>query len=471
MSCVSICQDTEFSFKQQSNQVIKVSSKIINASKLTTTIKDFKGQKEMIFTDKSTIFEEIIRIPWGEENGFPQVFVSTPQTSLITDKVSRQMRAPVNLKVNPWGWIDVLVKNVNRDSKTETWLYRFSNQGNLVSRIKINHAGENQKTWDILDYVVDKFGYIYLLENVNDEKGTQNYLRKLNPEGELVWKRSGSFNHQKLDFQKLEGNFHQLLIDNQSVPYLSATQHQGMILKIDSERGSLNPYADWGKFIGEVFMDGSSNIYYVRYVPETQKRCWFYYNPAVQKEIAIPCNQNLYELLAIPIAVDEQGRGYAVNGMNITRISQGMLSWQEQIDNIILQPEKNAFYISYFNSGDTVNHINIKQWEKEGQLSKEIKLVLPDNLISKRSGTPRLTHVDSEGNYYVYAGETTKENGKLLIYSPEGVMRSYQNPAPDIHLIEYRLQPGRSWAVDLQGNIYLPLLGATGFHLIKMTPR
>ncbi|HBE17919.1 MAG TPA: hypothetical protein DDW51_09955 [Cyanobacteria bacterium UBA11367] len=430
-----------------------------------------QGQSTMISANNSVRFKKIITMPWDKNSGIPELFVGNAQTSIMTSKVPRRMRAPVSMRITPWGGIDILAYNPAYSQGVGTNLYRFSPEGKLVSSVKINPPSGVKNGWRILDFLRDRDGNIYLIENYQTSEITQNYLRKLTPEGQPIWERSGAFNSKNIDINKLEGDFQQLLIDENSNPYLAATEYTGLVVRINSENGSLEPYGEWGEWTGEVFMDGKGKIYYVRYLPEKQTRCWTKYDPSLKKETLVNCDRNLYGVLAAPIGVDGQERGYGVSGMSISRIDNKSLTWQEKIDNIVLSDGDSTIYTSHFHRLDSGGEINVQHWENNGLLTKEIKLSIPANILPEGREIGRLAYLDSEGNYYIYAGETSREDGTLIVYSPEGVIKEQEKPAPDIHLQEYRLQGSRYWGVDLEGNIYLPLLGEKGFHVIKMNPQ
>jgi hypothetical protein len=396
-----------------------------------------KWKEAMNITTRNDIFEEIINIPWGSEKGLPEYFVGDIQFGVRTNKVLRKLRAPVRLRVDPWGGINVLVGNFNNDPKVETWLYRFSSKGKLINHFKIQSPKVNQESWRIVDYVVDQAGYIYLIETTDNKSNKQNYLRKLTSGGKLVWIHSGILDKEKLDYQKLRGNFTQLLIDNKSRVYLSTTEDQGLILKVSSTDGKLEPYINWRETLGDkIFMDGQGKIY----------------------------NQPSSNV----IGIDDKGRQYQVDNWDISRINKGKVSWCKQINNIILQSDNNAIYI--FQRFDFQKELHIQKLKKADLNNQEIKLVLPDNLIPNGGRRAMLIYIDEQENYYIYAGETPREDGTMFVYSSLGKLKSYKKPAPPFHLFQFRLQTYDTWNVDLEGNIYLPILGPKSFHVIKITP-
>ena len=190
--------------------------------------------------------------------------------------------------------------------------------------------------WRIKDFQTEISGDIYLLET-NDENGdTYNYLRKLSPNGDLLWRRRGPFSSVKDNIERMEGNFGQLLMDEKNNPYLPATRHRGFVARIQTDDGNLIPYANWGHWIGEVFMDGYGVIYYVRYLPKKNRRAWTRYDPSTNKEKSIIYDEEFYGLMAMPVAVDNKGRGYCVCGMSMGCLARGSLAWYQVIDNIVI---------------------------------------------------------------------------------------------------------------------------------------
>jgi len=328
----------------------------------------------------------------------------------------------------------------------------------------------NSSGWLISDFLTDETGNIYLIETIQDTTGEHNYLRKLTSKGEPVWVRSGPVSTTSLDLTEFEGTFQQLFVDQKSNLYIPATQHSGLVARIDPLNGTLEPYADWGEWSGEVYMDGKGKIYYVRYLPESGKRCWVSYDPYMQKENVVPCDEGLYSFLAGPIGVDTEGRGYAAMGMQIACIDKGgSLLWQEHIDNIVVDERKGTIYTSTFTVSDSTAEIHVQEWADSNGLKRETKLAVPPHVFVGHEGVWRLMHMDLEGRYYVYGGETPREEGMQVVYSALGVPEGETVPTPDIHLREYRLQAARTWSVDLEGNVYLPLLGPTNFHIIKLS--
>jgi len=425
-------------------------------------------KEENTSTNNAFHLEEIIRVPWGSPEGIPEAFVMKPQTSMLTSKVPGQMRASLRIRVAPWRSISVLASNPTRGYETQVALYTFSQKGQLLGHVEVRPPTPGQSEWQIVDFLTDEVGYIYLLETARDRDGEQNVLRKLTPQGETVWERSGPVSRVALDLAAFKGTFHQLLIDEQSNLYLPATQHTGLVTRIDPLNGKFNPYADWGDWTGEVYVDGKGTLHYVRYLPKERKQSWTSYDPRMQKEHLNLCDENL-STLSIPIAADSQGRGYAVMGMDITCISSKCsLLWQEHIDNIVVDEAKNSMYSSVCTLTDSHAEIHIQKRATSGESRGDIRLTIPPHLI-KTSGTWRLIYTDTEERYYVYGGETSTQYGTLVVYSSSRNIEDIVNPAPDVHLREYRLQPPRTWSVDLEGNMYLPLLGSTSFHFIKLS--
>src|SRR5579859_571643 len=244
-------------------------------------------------------YREIVAVPWGI---IPERFVSTPQSSRLAENVPRTMRAPVRIRVNPWGELGILAYPPNSAPQTSSTvtLFRFSSTGDLIAQLTFHAPFSNKTGWRILDYVTEQSGNLYLLETFLDQTGTYNQLRKISLEGHVVWSHSGRYGADlRLDY--LDGDFQQLLIDQNAQPYLSASRHRGLVAGINPDNGDLMPYADWGTWTGEVFMDGKGRIHYVRYLPESRQRAWTVYDPQTRQEYQTPCDERLYGLLAMPL--------------------------------------------------------------------------------------------------------------------------------------------------------------------------
>jgi hypothetical protein len=306
-----------------------------------------------------------------------------------------------------------------------------------LSRTQFQEAGYIQ------DFVVDEAGYTYFL------KSRDVYLSKFTPGGKLVWKSPGIINSDSPYEQQQDPYYDKLLMDSNSNAYVAITRRalpsttyktsRPAAFKINSENGALKFYQNWGEkgfSYKRVFMDGQGNIYSPFYVE--------------------------------PIGIDKWGREYSLSERYILRYEQERVTWEERMRNIVLLPEKNGLYISQPTNAS--REIDIRGWEQGGSVQKQIKLVLPENVVPGWNGIPTLIHIDSQGNYYIHGGETRTEEPTLMIFSPQGVLKSSQKPAPPFHLLRYYIPIINPWAVDLEGNIYLPILGPKSFHVIKITP-
>lgn len=463
------------------------------SAKLPQLVAKKDGGKEQDMTtlvQNSFRFENIITIPWDGEAGIPELFIDNVQ---LAKKVQRNERAPVKVYVAPWGNIALLSHsyannrpaNIKLETAIGAQLDYFSAEGQLINQIDITPSPKYPSGWHIVDFSVDEAGYIYLLERYDSvEFGLRghNHLRKLTSSGQLVWERSSQTSSQKLDLDALTGEFKQLSIDGNSTPYLIRTHPRNTVAKINPDNGSLEAYKDWEKAQGDIFIDSESKLHYFTYLPERKTHCWAYYDPSSQIERIMPCESSLDSLMTGLIGVDAQENGYFQSRWWLNRITNGSLSWRGQFSNLIFVEEENLLYTNNFLGSQNEDKLNIQAWDKNGLLAKEISLTIPSNLTSEgnrrqpldnilglgnSSVKPSLVYLE-QGKYYVYAGETPTRDGTLLIYSLDGTLEEQQYPAPEMHLQE-NLTEGNDWNVDSAGNIYIPLLGAKNFHLIKVT--
>jgi hypothetical protein len=382
------------------------------------------------------------------------------------------MRAALRLRAAPGGGIDLLAPDPAALSPGSRLFLRFSQAGSPLNRIVVGPPVERCDRWAISDFVIDPSNGCYLLETSSQAGGVSNHLRKLDGYGKAIWRRSGILDPKAFDPVHLKGSLGQLIVDRDCTPYLPFTNHKGLVQRVDPLNGDLQPYADWGDWTGEVFMDGGGRIFFVRYLDKSGKRAWVSYDPRTLKETAIPCTDDVYPHLASPIAVDDAGRCYAVFGKSIACIGgRGAPVWQARIDNAVYDEKAGLVYTSAYDFDGSRGEIQIEAFADGGDARAEIRLRLPSQLTagSRGRGNWRLIGLDPDQRYQVYGEEPGSQRGKILLYSASGDLEAESPVPPELHLTENSLQPARSWVVDPSGNLYLPLLGTTGFHVVKVT--
>ena len=412
------------------------------------------------------LYKEFACIAWKSPGGPGDSFVSTPQFSMMTNKPARKMRAPVRLRSAPAGELAVLANDpAHTAEELSPTLYRFAANGSLLTRLGLTSPGDVDERWLIQDFVPDPDGALYLLETLQDEKST-NILRKLGPAGEPRWLHTGPMQMAPADLEALAGSYPQLLIDARSTCYLSGSRHHGLVGRIDGESGRLNVYADLGEWRGDVFMDSVGKLYFVRYVPALQGRQWISYDPLTSQEKVTTGADGLTASLALPVAVDDRGRAYTTSGMSLMRMSvTGSLNWRIRIDSVVVDQAAATLYVSRHEKD--AGQVWIQRWGADG-LDQELPLTLPAAMRAAKGGAYRLAYLE-HGDFVIHGGETGAQLGSLLVYSSAGEFKRTMSPAPETHRQEFNLQAPGTWAVDLQGDIFLPVLGPTHLHIVKLS--
>lgn len=413
--------------------------------------------------------ELFLSVPWVTD-GLREFWTQRPVTNSWSGEDPGWMRAPVRIRALPAGEIAVLASDPAYAPEDAVVIHRYSSQGTLLGMVQISPPAMEHTVWRITDFLADQNGNVYLLEMFGSGNESHNSLRKLNESGESVWTRTGPPAAEDLALEELQGTFSQLLMDIKGTPYLPATQHRGLVARIESTSGELEFYADLGEWTGEVFMDGDGNLYYVYYDPESRRRGWASFDPRTGNEEVHFGDDSVYGLFDIPFGTDAQGRCYTAMGMRLACLSRhATLLWQQQIDNILMGPDGDSFYISTTRQTDDATTVQVRHLKRDGAFVDEKTLLIPARLAHEKTKVWRLVEVKGDERFHVSGRTTATSETVLLIYSPEGVLEEITQPAPDAHATECQLQGGSSWSVDLHGSVYLPVLGPKGFHLFRIT--
>src|SRR5262249_16699164 len=140
-----------------------------------------------------------------------------------------------------------------------------------------------------------------------------NRLRKIKPDGEIQWSRTGPVSDQEFDFNSLKGSFTKLLMDGRSRLYLPATHHTGAIAEVDPATGAVTHVYTSDKFSNQVFMNERGTVLYILYFPESNRRGIGYFNLADQRLTFMVGGVELYGALLYPFGVDASSNVYVWN--------------------------------------------------------------------------------------------------------------------------------------------------------------
>jgi hypothetical protein len=419
--------------------------------------------KKISFMSKVTI-TPIIKLPWGEEDGIPEIFTGAPLTSVMVEKVPEQVRGFVDIRVMPFDRIILLTRD-----KT---LLILTTQGKLINKLKITSPSLSYGRWYIIDFVMDENENIYLLESDKDDKNiTYNVLRKIKKDGTVSWQKKEKVDRKNYNYQSINTTYQDFIVNNNHL-YLCASHDDAFsIVELDKESGKLKPFHTFNESYERVFMDKNGYVYYVKERENgIRKRYWVQYDPKKNKENFYSGNEEMYELLGIPVATDDYGRGYGVFGLEMGCISKdNSIVWREKLENIVIAPPNHYIFISNLNYDDNSATVLINILKNDGTFDKKITLNIPDTLSQKYDiKNWKLIYVDEEDNFYVLGFNHTYQK-ILLTYNSEGNKIITINYEPGhLYKKEFTLQGANSWGIDGKGNVYLPVLGPDKFYVFKI---
>jgi hypothetical protein len=365
----------------------------------------------------------------------------------------------------PWG--DISVLTAVRLGKR--YLVDYSSTGELKLRREIQCPSGDPAQWRVQDFALDREENVYFLETCLERGATRNWLRKLSPAGQVSWGRQGGFSAEQDDLDTLSGDFRQLLVDGAGIAYLAATRNGRLVARIDSVAGTMNRFAVLPREVGDVWMDSLGSLYYVRYLPKEAKRAWIKYLPATAREEITVGEDEAYSFLGSPIGVDAAGRAYATSGRTLGCLANGSMSLLRTFDNVVVDEAERIVFESRFHEQGGRGQVVVTAWTERKADERQIVLEVPEDLIRVGGSLWYLLYRDDAGNFQVFGSETDTRRGILISYSADGRLIQQTNPAPDIHLKESQLQAPRSWQIDPQGNVYLPVLDPSGIHVVKLT--
>jgi hypothetical protein len=280
---------------------------------------------------KGLQISEVAKIPWGPPPGIPEIFVEAPTGSQWTGEPARLERADVPVRRAPDGAFGLLAADSLTGSGQLSQVLRLTLDGSL-SRLDLQSPMGTTLQWQILDFALDPDAHLYLLEKVSTLEGSTTYLRRIGPDGVEAWRRPDPWQVEP-DLELEKWSVSQLLTGGGSTVYLSATRRRGLIARIDPDTGQLSRYADLGSWTGDALLGPDEHVYFVRFVPELNARAWVRLDPKTGEETQVLCSPEAFDLLALTIGVDAQGRAYGVRGRTIGCIgTNGDLLWRDSLD-------------------------------------------------------------------------------------------------------------------------------------------
>jgi hypothetical protein len=423
-------------------------------------------------------FEIVARGPWGDgPNEIPLVLENYPLFGYISPGQMRKIRASAQIRLSPQGLIHALADAPLRTPGAGTiFIHHFNAEGKIIRKTPVLSMDRSDTDeLMILDYAVDAAGNSYLLERVRSLQSNQpiNRLRKIKPDGEIQWARTGPVSDHEFDFNSLKGSFTKLLMDGSSRLYLPATHHAGAIAEIDPATGAVARVYSSDKFSNQVFMNERGDVFYILYFPDLNRRGIGRFNLADQRLTSFAGGVELYGLLLYPFGVDDSFNVYVRNNSAIFRISpDGKTHEMAAFDNIVVRSSDDAIFSSRLLSGNERSPMVLVERHSAGGGSMRRKLQLPGDLGARfpvEGGAWKLIHVDEQDRYTIFGGEEPGRAGTLLVYSSNGDLEERITPPPDLLPIESTLENHSFWEIDARGRVYLPVLAPEGFKVIRLS--
>jgi hypothetical protein len=120
---------------------------------------------------------------------------------------------------------------------------------------------QNGDSWEIVPIDGAQMDQLITIAPLGDESlillgrnGKNNVLAAVNREGNLIWRRIGLYDSEKLDLENLHGSFDSLLVDTNGQIYLPGTRIYGAVARIDSSTGATPQVIDFGEYTDSVFI-------------------------------------------------------------------------------------------------------------------------------------------------------------------------------------------------------------------------
>ncbi|MGA9770392.1 MAG: hypothetical protein WBV94_15240 [Blastocatellia bacterium] len=413
--------------------------------------------------------------PWGDgPNEIPLALEDYPLFGYVSTEQRRSIRAPVRMRLSPQGSIHALADAALRTpGGGPVFIHHFNAEGTIIQKtpvLSLNHSNTDELM--ILDYAVDAAGNSYLLERIGSGQSNQpaNRLRKIKPDGEILWSRTGPISDQEFDFNSLKGSFTKLLMDGRSRLYLPATQHEGAIAEIDPATGAVAHVYTSDKFSNQIFMNEREVIVYILYFPDVNRRGIGSFNLVDQRLAFFVGEVEHYDWLLYPFGVDASSNVYVWRDSAIARISMdGKIDVLAAFDNVVVRSSDGAIFSSRLLSGNERSLVVRVECHSAGSLIKHRELQLPDDISARYRGGWKLIHVDEQERYTIFGGEEPGRAGTLLVYSTNGDLEKRIAPLPDLVPTESILENHLFWEVDARGRVYLPVIDPQGFKVIRLS--
>jgi hypothetical protein len=417
-------------------------------------------------TNMRTKLEILLTIKWGQELGQTPINLVDPiPTGILSPFPVRKIRQPLDIYVSPSGQVSLL----SYTSKKLALIDSFSSTGQYIGRVTI--SPENNLTEKISNFVTMQDGSAYTLDSADSAQFQNNshqtyqikYTKIATNRSEKIWQN---------DFDKKTPP--QLLIDGNFQAFVALPHADKFKIHKLTPQGLGELSAEWGISGENLFINDKGVLFQTQMQWQTNppQRDWVSYDPNTKKISHIIGNNEIYGFLGNVIGVDHQGQAYSQDLQDPSSICKviksGQLVCTEKINNIVTLTKKGKVFISSnYSVNDHLSKVHIKIFSQQGEYlgSKEINI---NPTPQDGGGIWNLIHVSDEGNFYIFGGNDSLHQGRLLIYSSVGNLIQEQNLPSDILSIQSSLQS--NWSIDSQGYIYLTVLEPDAVRVVRFLP-
>ncbi len=415
-----------------------------------------------ILTDqKGFEISSLLYLPWNEPHGLNRLIEARPSTSIPDSNRGPQSPITSQYRFRVTGngkKLTILSNNsgIKNEQPVNTELIVYDTEQKIYTRVKINIAPRTE----ILDFLYGDKNNIYLLQRQENAENKLIYrVEGITPEGTSVGgKEKSTGNTLTLGLLPSQVEYQKILKEQGNTLYIQAGgTGNTYILKTNVQTGVTEKWVDINGNGLDLFIDEKLQIDYIGFLPEANSRALIHYNPANGNREVHKARPEYFALLGFPIAMDAYHNVYGASGLSLSCFTEQLSAkWILPVNNIIIN--KDHLLLSRY--VDSEKKLYIHNIANNGTISSTISIAIP----RPRLRMARFVAWLSEDEWIIETIENSKEllwvfytGRKTLTELPEGK-----------EIPEFRIQAARSWQIDLQGNIYLPVAGSEGFYIIKI---
>jgi hypothetical protein len=409
-------------------------------------------------------FFVLASVPWGD--GARQIqprLQDYPSFAIASEAQKQQIHAPVRLRLGAARSLHVLNEDY-RDlgSESSACVTHLSAAGAWEGKTPVPPPPAGAESRRIEDFAVDPDHNSFFLESLTLDGERCQRLVKLNKGGELVWE-----SRESLDEQAGRGR---LFIDDQARLYRVSRPHR--VVQIDAGDGRAFGSIDLRAHAEEKLFVGPAGVIFRTMFLETHN-CYAMaaYDAASGREQVVAGDATLYGVLPYCFGVDGQRRFYAYQSPRQERAGALVRApfTDEGVDihlleGLVVQSDHPVVFTYFMEGASAV----ITRYEAGGARG-ELILSVPDEFEEKAAENCRLIRVDEAGRFHLLVGERPQSTGILLILGEGGELLEAVSPAPKLRALMSAAQPFRSWQVDAEGNVYIPVLQPDSLNVVCLT--